>query len=130
MAMRKFYNFKEKKELYIERVLFNIHYKRLGKRIKEEISNHMDDMYEDFSSTCDDEYEITRKVLEEMGDPDELGLQFKEANKRKLEEMENEYKRMVEETKKQHEKEVNESNEKYETDEKELEMKLLQIFQN
>ena len=82
--MRKFYNFKEKKELYIERVLFNIHYGKLKRRIKAEISNHMDDMYEDFSSTCDNEAEITRKVLEEMGDPDELGLKLKEANKRIL----------------------------------------------
>ena len=44
----------------------------------------MDDMYEDFSTGCDDEIEITKNVLDEMGDPNKLGLELKEANKRKL----------------------------------------------
>ena len=82
--MKEIKDFDTEKKIYIGKVLEHIHYKKLHTRIYEEISNHMDDMYEDFSSTCDDEKEITRKVLEEMGDPDELGLKLKEANKRIL----------------------------------------------
>lgn len=82
--MRKYHDFKSAKEIYIERVLYHIHYKKMHKRISEEILNHMDDMYDDFSASCDDEIEITKKVLDEMGDPDDLGLELKEANKRKL----------------------------------------------
>ncbi len=81
MFMRKFSNFNEAKEIYIERVLYHIHYKKLGKRIKEEIENHMDDMYDDFKNDFDDEIDIAKKIIDEMGDPDELGLELKEANK-------------------------------------------------
>lgn len=84
MAMRKYHDFKSAKEIYIERVLYHIHYGRLKKRIKEEIENHMNDIYEDFKGDFDTEIEVTKKVIEEMGDPDELGLELKEANKTKL----------------------------------------------
>ena len=84
MAMRKFYNFREAKEIYIERVLYHIHYGRLKKRIKEEIENHMDDMYDDFKNDFDNELDVAKKVVDEMGDPDVLGLELKEANKRTL----------------------------------------------
>ncbi len=84
MAMRKFNNFKEAKDIYIERVLYHIHYGKLKKRIKTEIENHMNDMYDDFKDDFDTEIEATKKVIEEMGDPDDLGLELKEANKTKL----------------------------------------------
>ncbi len=84
MAMRKYHDFKSAKEIYIERVLYHIHYKKMHKRIKEEIENHMNDMYEDFKDDFDTEIEATKKVIEEMGDPDDLGLELKEANKTKL----------------------------------------------
>ena len=84
MAMRKYHDFKSAKEIYIERVLYHIHYKKMHKRIKEEIENHMNDMYEDFKDGFSTEIEVTKKVVEEMGDPDELGLELKEANKTKL----------------------------------------------
>lgn len=84
MFIRKFSNFKEAKEVYIERVLYHIHYKKLGKRIKEEIENHMDDMYDDFKDNFDNELDVAKKVIDEMGDPDELGLSLKETNKRIL----------------------------------------------
>ena len=84
MAMRKFYNFKEAKEIYIERVLYHIHYGRLKKRIKEEIENHMDDMYDDFKNDFDNELDVAKKVVDEMGDPNKLGIELKEANKRIL----------------------------------------------
>lgn len=84
MAMRKFYNFKEAKEIYIERVLYHIHYGKLKKRIKSEIENHMDDMYDDFKNDFNNELDTAKKVIDEMGDPDELGLKLKDANKRIL----------------------------------------------
>ncbi len=84
MLIHNFSNFKETKDLYIERVLFHIHYKKLRKRIKEEIENHMDDMYDDFKNDFDNEIDVAKKVLDEMGDPDELGLELKESNKRIL----------------------------------------------
>lgn len=82
--MRELKDFNTEKNIYIGKVLNHIHYKKLHTRIYEEISNHMDDMYEDFSSTCDDEKEVTKKVLEEMGNPNKLGIELKEANKRIL----------------------------------------------
>lgn len=84
MAMRNYLNYNEAKEFYIERVLYHIHYKKLGKRIKEEIANHMDDMYDDFKNDFDNELDVAKKVIDEMGDPDELGLELKLANKKIL----------------------------------------------
>ena len=63
--MKELKDFNTEKSIYIGKVLNHIHYKKLHTRIYEEISAHLDDMYEDFSSNCDDEEEITRKVLEE-----------------------------------------------------------------
>lgn len=82
--MKETKDFNTEKNIYIGKVLNHIHYKKLHTRIYEEISNHMDDMYEDFSTNCDDEKEITRKVLEEMGHPHYLGLELRKANKTKL----------------------------------------------
>lgn len=79
--MRELKDFNTEKSIYIGKVLNHIHYKKLHTRIYEEISNHMDDMYEDFSASCDDEKEITKRVLEEMGHPHYLGLELKKANK-------------------------------------------------
>ena len=82
--MREIKDFNTEKNIFIGKVLNHIHYKKLHTRIYDELSNHMDDMYEDFSSTCDDEKEIIKKVLDEMGNPDDLGQQLKEANKKTL----------------------------------------------
>lgn len=84
MAMRKFHDLKSAKEIYIERVLYHIHYGKLKKRIKAEIENHMDDMYDDFKNDFEFEIDAVNKVVDEMGDPDKLGLELKEANKRIL----------------------------------------------
>ncbi|MBO5856654.1 MAG: hypothetical protein J6Q87_00195 [Clostridia bacterium] len=67
--MKELKDFNTEKSIYIGKVLNHIHYKKLHTRIYEEISNHLDDMYEDFSAECDDEKEVTKKVLEEMGHP-------------------------------------------------------------
>ena len=82
--MRETKDFDTEKKIYIGKVLDHIHYKKLHTRIYEEISSHMDDMYEDFSANCDDEVEVTKKVLEEMGHPHYLGLELKKANRVKL----------------------------------------------
>ena len=82
--MRKIKDFDTEKKIFIGKVLDHIHYKKLHTRIYEEISSHMDDMYEDFSANCDDEVEVTKKVLEEMGHPHYLGLELKKANRVKL----------------------------------------------
>lgn len=77
-------DFDTEKKIYIGKVLNHIHYRKLHARIYEELSNHLDDMYEDFSRECDDEIEITKKVIDEMGNPDELGEELKKANATKL----------------------------------------------
>ena len=82
--MREIKDFDTEKKIYIGKVLEHIHYKKLHTRIYEEISTHMDDMYEDFSASCDDEIEVTKRVLEEMGHPHYLGLELKKANRAKL----------------------------------------------
>lgn len=82
--MREIKDFETEKKIYIGKVLEHIHYKKLHTRIYNEISNHMDDMYDDFSTECDDEKEITKRVLEEMGHPHYLGLELKKANKVKI----------------------------------------------
>lgn len=82
--MKEIKDFNTEKNIYIGKVLNHIHYKKLHTRIYEELSTHLDDMYEDFSQNCDDEEEITNKILIEMGNPTKLGIELKEANKRKL----------------------------------------------
>ena len=82
--MKEIKDFNTEKNIFIGKVLNHIDYKKLHTRIYEELSNHMEDMYEDFRSTCDNEIEITRKILNEMGNPDELGEELKKANKKTL----------------------------------------------
>lgn len=82
--MREIKDFDTEKKIYIGKVLNHIHYKKLHSRIYEELSNHLDDMYEDFSSTCDNEIEIIKRVIDEIGNPDELGEELKKANATKL----------------------------------------------
>ena len=53
--------FEQFKNEYLNKALKPIHYKKLKKRIHEELSAHIDDMYEDFSKDCDDELEIVKK---------------------------------------------------------------------
>ena len=76
--------FEQFKNEYLSKTLKPIHYKKLKKRIHEELSAHIDDMYEDFSHEYDDELEIVKIIREEMGNATELGIELKEANKRKL----------------------------------------------
>lgn len=82
--MREIKDFDTEKKIYIGKVLNHIHYKKLHTRIYNELSNHMDDMYDDFKNDYDNELDVAKKVIDEMGDPDELGLELKEANKKIL----------------------------------------------
>ena len=82
--MREIKDFDTEKKIFIGKVLNHIHYNKLHTRIYEELSNHMDDMYDDFSNICDNEKETTKRVIDEMGNPDELGLALKNANKKKI----------------------------------------------
>lgn len=82
--MREIKDFDTEKKIFIGKVLNHIHYKKLHTRIYDELSSHMDDMYEYFSSTCDDEKEVTKRVINEMGNPEKLGYELKNANKEKL----------------------------------------------
>ena len=76
--------FEQFKNEYLKKALKPIHYKKLKNRINEELSAQMDDMYDDFIKNCDNELEIIKKIREEMGNATELGMELKEANKRKL----------------------------------------------
>ena len=82
--MREIKDFDTEKKIYIGKVLNHIHYNKLHTRIYEEFSNHMDDMYDDFSNTCNDEIEITKKVIDEMGSPDVLGDELKKVHSKTL----------------------------------------------
>lgn len=76
--------FEQFKNEYLKKALKPIHYKKLKNRINEELSAHMDDMYDDFIKDCDNELEIIKKIREEMGNATELGAELKEANKKTL----------------------------------------------
>lgn len=82
--MREIKDFDTEKKIFIGKVLNHIHYTKLHTRIYEELSNHMDDMYEDFSKTCDNEKEITKRVLDEMGNPKDLGNALKKVHSKTL----------------------------------------------
>ncbi len=77
-------NYELFKTNYLNKALKSIHYKKLKKRIHEELSAHMDDMYEDLSRENDNEHEIINTIRKEMGSATKLGAELKEANKRKL----------------------------------------------
>lgn len=79
--MREIKDFDSEKRIYIGKVLGHIHHKKLHTRIYEEISNHMDDMYDDFKNDFDNELDVAKKVIDEMGDPEELGNELKKAHK-------------------------------------------------
>lgn len=57
--------------------------KKLYKRIYNELSEHMDDMYDDFVSNGIDESYVPEKVIEEMGNAEELGKELYNANKKR-----------------------------------------------
>ncbi len=86
--MKKYKGFEEEKKIYIGKVLNHIHYKKLHTRIYQELSDHLDDMYDDLTKDIDtfsdNEEIIVKKIFDEMGDPDDLGKELKEANKKVL----------------------------------------------
>lgn len=72
------------KREYLDKALKPIHYKKLKKRIHDELSAHIDDMYDDFSNNCNDELEIVNKIRNEMGSATKLSIELKKANNKKL----------------------------------------------
>lgn len=72
------------KENYLSVACKPIHKeKRLYKRIYNELSEHMDDMYEDFVNNGIDEDSVPELIIEEMGNAEELGKELYNANKKK-----------------------------------------------
>lgn len=76
--------FEKLKSEFLNSALKPIHYKKLRLRIYEELSNHMDDMYDDFTNGGLSKDEACEKVFKEMGNPKALGEELKKANSRKL----------------------------------------------
>lgn len=73
--------FTKEKILYLYKATKPIKYKKLQDRIYFELSNHIDDMFCDFIDDGINEEDATEKFLNEMGNPDELGEELKEAHK-------------------------------------------------
>lgn len=72
------------KEKYLSVACKSIHKdKKLYKRIHNELSEHMDDMYEDFINDGIDENSVSEMILEEMGNAEDLNKELYSANKRR-----------------------------------------------
>ncbi len=79
--MREAKDYATEKNIYIGTVLNHIPYNKLHPRIYADISSHMDDMYEDLQNDYSDENELTKKIIDEMGDPNELGKELQKIHK-------------------------------------------------
>ena len=66
------------REEFLKRVLSHVKFKYDHLDIKRELTEHMEDMYDDFMSHGIDEETATRLVVEYMGDPDEIGERLNE----------------------------------------------------
>ena len=76
--------FTKEKMLYLYKATKPIKYKKLQNRIYFELSNHIDDMFCDFIDDGMSEEDATQKFLSEMGSPEELGEELKEAHSKTL----------------------------------------------
>ena len=79
--MKDYEIFTKEKILFLYKATKPIKYKKLQDRIYFELSNHIDDMFYDYIDSGMDEETATKKFLEEMGNPDELGEELKKAHK-------------------------------------------------
>ncbi len=73
-----------KQEEYVKKVCRHIHYKKLRNRISKEINDHMQDIYDDISSEHPNNTATIDAVITQMGDPNELGMDLKQANRKIL----------------------------------------------
>ncbi len=71
-------------DIYLYNICCHIHYKKLRYRIRQEISDHLNDMYADMRPDFEDDTSAWRAVRKEMGDPDELGKALRKANRKTL----------------------------------------------
>ncbi len=69
---------------YIDTACGYIPYKKLRNRIRQELSDHIADMLDDYINICGDYTEAVEKALLDMGNPEELGKELKLANKKAL----------------------------------------------
>ena len=77
--------YQELKKSYLSIACKSIHKEnRLYKRIYNELSEHMDDMYEDFVSNGIDENSVPEMVVKEMGNAEDLNKELYNANKKKI----------------------------------------------
>lgn len=76
--------FTKEKMVYLYKATKPIGYKKLRDRIYFEISNHIDDMFCDYIDNGMNEENATKKFLDEMGDPEELGKELKKTHSKKL----------------------------------------------
>lgn len=70
--------------VFLGKVCRRIPYKKLKLRIKNELSEHMEDMLEDFLETGEERENAVQKVIEEMGDPVKLNKELRYAHRKKI----------------------------------------------
>lgn len=70
--------------VFLGKVCRRIPYKKLKLRIKNELSEHMEDMLEDFLETGEEQENAVQKVIEEMGDPVKLNKELRYAHRKKI----------------------------------------------
>lgn len=76
--------YQELKKSYLSIACKSIHKeKRLYKRIYNELSEHMDDMYGDFVSNGIDESSVPEMIVKEMGNAEDLNKELYNANKKR-----------------------------------------------
>lgn len=73
--------FTKEKMIYLYKATKSIKYKKLRERIYFELSNHIDDMFCDYTDDGMSEEKATEKFLEEMGNPEDLCEELKKAHK-------------------------------------------------
>lgn len=76
--------FTKEKMIYLYKATKSIKYKKLRERIYFELSNHIDDMFCDYTDNGMSEEKATEKFLNEMGNPEELCEELKKAHKNTL----------------------------------------------
>ncbi len=77
----KVYLEKVRNSTFLDNVCMHIHYKKLRRRIRGELSDHMEDMLDEIKEQYPNEADAMQAVREHMGNPDELGKELKRANK-------------------------------------------------
>ncbi len=72
------------KEKYLDKVGIHINCRKVRKRVLNELSDHLDESYEDKMQEINNPLDAMESVCIDMGDPHILGEELKEANKNKI----------------------------------------------